>query len=59
MGAMSLGGKIAYHLFDIKYDSRKSNSSVELLRKSRWPSQYNNDQGISELLSICFLKTDF
>ena len=38
LGAMSVRGKIAYHLYN--FDTSKSNGIVKLIRKSRWHSQY-------------------
>jgi hypothetical protein len=45
LGAITLLGKIGYHLFECGYDNQKSIYSVKLLRKSKWPSQFSIDQG--------------
>lgn len=41
LSAISIQGKIAYHLFNIEYSSHKSNYNVKLLRKSKWHPQNN------------------
>ena len=43
LGAMCVGGKIAYHLYN--FDTSKSDGIVKLIRKSRWHSQYSNESG--------------
>lgn len=45
LGAIPVGGKIAYHLYNIEYDGNKSNYRAKLLRKSKWHPQYNKAQG--------------
>lgn len=37
LGAISVSGKTAYHLFDIEYDGYRKNIKGRLLRKSKWP----------------------
>ena len=37
MGALSVAGKIAYHLYN--FSTSKSGNIVKLIRKSRWHSQ--------------------
>lgn len=42
LGAISVGGEIAYHLFGIEHRGHNSISSqVKLLRKSKWPAEYS------------------
>lgn len=46
LGAISLNGKIAYHLYNIEFISaQKSGYSGKLLRKSKWHSQYGTSLG--------------
>ena len=42
LGAIPVGGKIAYHLYN--FDNSKVGNSVKLTRKSKWHSQYNNGE---------------
>ena len=44
LGAMCVGGKIAYHMYN--FDTSKSGGIVKLIRKSRWHSQYRTGDGI-------------
>ena len=44
LGAMSVGGKIAYHLYN--FGTSKSDGIIKLIRKSSWHSQYSTDDGI-------------
>lgn len=44
LGSISLGGKISYHLYNIEYGGQKSNYCVKLLRKSKWHSEYSNNE---------------
>ena len=41
LGAMCVGGKIAYHLYN--FGTSKSDGIVKLMRKSRWHSQYRTE----------------
>ena len=43
LGAICVGGKIAYHLY--KFDTSKPDGIVKLIRKSSWHSQYNSEEG--------------
>ena len=36
LGAITVPGKFAYHLFNIQYSSAKRNFDVTLLRRSKW-----------------------
>lgn len=41
LGAISVGGKIAYHLFKIDSNpSKVDNTAAKLCRKSKWYSDY-------------------
>lgn len=57
LGAMSVFGEIAYHLFSIDLNpSKVSDPSVRLCRKSKWPSQLNaadSEQSKKALLITC------
>ena len=44
LGAISLSGKIAHHLFSVDTDCVNTKESVKLLRKSKWHSQYTNER---------------
>ena len=50
LGAISLSGKIAYHIFTVDANCPKIKESVRLTRKSKWHSQYDN---ISSNLISC------
>ena len=52
LGAISVGGKISYHLYNVI--PGKAGNVVNLLRKSKWHSQYRikAEEGISTILSI-------
>ena len=41
--AISLRGRVAYNLFEIKNASNKSGYTANLLRKSKWPDRYLAD----------------
>ena len=41
LGAMWVGGKIAYHLYH--FGTSKSDGIIKLIRKSRWHSQYSTE----------------
>lgn len=46
LGAMSLSGKIAYHLFNIGTNASKTDDTVaKLWRKSKWPSICESYEG--------------
>ena len=49
---MCVGGKIAYHLYN--FGISKSDGIVKLIRKSRWHSQYSNEQR-NKFISHCRL----
>lgn len=38
LGAIPIGERIAYHIFDTGYSRSKSGCSVKLLRKTKWNS---------------------
>ena len=44
LGAISVSGKIAYHLYNVT--TGKTGNIVKLIRKSKWHSQYDNEGGI-------------
>ena len=44
LGAISVGRKISYHLYDIA--TGKTGDVVKLIRKSKWHSLYGTDEGI-------------
>lgn len=39
LGAISLGGEIAYHLFNIDFNASLGKYNVKLLRKSKWHTE--------------------
>ena len=43
LGAISVTGRIAYHLY--KITTSKAGNNVQLIRKSRWHSQQSSDDG--------------
>lgn len=46
LGAISLSGKIAYHLFKIDINpSKVDNAAVQLCRKTKWSPEYTNSEG--------------
>ena len=45
LGAIPVGGKIAYHLYN--FATSKACDIVKLLRKSRWHSQCSHEEGIN------------
>ena len=44
LGAMCVGNKIAYHLYN--FDTSKSDGIIKLIRKSKWHSQYSPKESI-------------
>lgn len=61
LGAITLGGKIAYHLWNLGYSVQKNNYSVTLLKKPKWHSQHSNNTCISLISSadsLIFLHID-
>ena len=45
LGAISVGGKISYHLYNFS-TSKASNNIMKLIRKSKWHSQYSTKESI-------------
>ena len=41
LGALSVRDKIAYHLFNIGYTRQKNKDDVKLLKKLKWPEEYD------------------
>ena len=44
LGAISIGGEAAYHLYD--FATGKADIIAKFIRKSRWHSQYSTEEGI-------------
>ena len=55
LGAISLGGKIAYHIFAVDANYLNIKESVKLIRKSRWHSQYDNGSSKFDILKYEFV----
>ena len=45
LGVINLSGKIACHLFSVDTHYVNIKESLKLIRKSRWHSQYSNEDG--------------
>ena len=50
LGAIPVGGKIAYHLYN--FSAGKTENTVQLLRKSKWHSQYSTAEGNYKMIPI-------
>ena len=62
IGAISLEGKMAYHLFNIDVDSSEITRIVKLCRKSKWHPQYSTESSnlylfLITLIFICYFFT--
>ena len=51
LAAVSLQGKIAYHLWKIGYSGQKNKSDVTLLKKEKWHPHYGTD-GCNRLINF-------
>ncbi len=45
LGAIPVGQKIAYHLFNVNAKTSNDGDIVKLDRKSKWHSQYSTQKG--------------
>jgi hypothetical protein len=54
LGAISLSGEIAYHLFSIDTNASKNENVVKLCRKSKWYPQYESFEGTVATILILF-----
>ena len=54
MGAISVNEKIAYHLFSVDTNCSNIKESVNLIRKSKWHSQYTNMESKFDILLELF-----
>ena len=52
LGAISVGGKITYHLFSVNTNCVNVKESIKLMRKSKWHSQYSNEESKFNILLI-------
>ena len=58
LGAISVTGKIAYHLFTVNTNCSNLKDSAKLIRKSKWHPQYKNDDCKNYFLLSYFLKSN-
>lgn len=54
LGAITLGEKTAYHLFDIGYSKQKGNYSAKLLKKFKWHPEYSTRHRIYQFLNLSY-----
>ena len=59
MGAICLNRNIAYHLFSVDTYCPNDRESVKLTRKSKWHSQYGNEESKFGSLLNNFTNTNF
>ena len=56
LGAISLKGKVAYHLFSVDTETSKTKDIIKLCRKSKWHAEYRtSDQGNLKSLHILMI----
>ena len=53
---ISVGGRAAFHLFQVNYNNHSRNNNVKLLKKMKWPSQHGTSSCnfMSPFLSLIF-----
>ena len=57
LGAISLGGKIAYHLFSVDPNPVNPKESIKLIRKSKWHLQYSDKRSKFNILLALIILT--